>query len=122
MEGSASPTSLRMRLACFEEWASAREAEAGSAAYCRSWESRPALLSCSSPMDWVGTANCGGQKSVKVSSPAGRRLVPGGLMGWVGGCTWSPWIRVAGGTDGALCPWVGYGGGCLAGTLKSVGG
>ena len=31
VEGSASLTPLRMRLACFEEWASARKVEEGSA-------------------------------------------------------------------------------------------
>ena len=95
VEGSASPTPLRMRLACLEEWASARKAEAGSATCCRSWGSRPALLSCSLPMDWVGTVNCGGQKS-------GRRSTPVGLVGWTGGGTGRPWVWASGGTDDAL--------------------
>ena len=42
VDGSASPTPLRMIFACLEEWASARKAEAGSATCCRSWGSRQA--------------------------------------------------------------------------------
>ena len=81
--GSASPTPLRIRLACLEEWGSALRAEAGSAIYCKKWGSKPARLSCSSPAELVGTANWGGQKSVNNSSPSGSKsVVPEGLDVW----------------------------------------
>ena len=66
--------------ACCAEWASALKAVAGSDICCKSCGSNPALLSCSSPMEWVGTANCGGVKSLNVSSPSGRMSGPGGPL------------------------------------------
>ena len=83
VEGSASPTPLRMRLAYLEEWASALTAEAGSAICCSSWGSKLACLSWSSPAELVGTANWGGQKSENISSPSGSKsVVPEGLEAW----------------------------------------
>ena len=58
-------------------------AEAGSAACCRSLGSKLAFLSCSSPMELEGMANCG-MKSWKVSSLSGRKSVMGGgPVGWL---------------------------------------
>ena len=58
----------------------ALRAEAGSAICCRRWGSNPARVSCSSPAELAGTANWGGQKSEKSSSPSGSKSVdPDGL-------------------------------------------
>ena len=76
--GSMIPAPRRIKWASCAEWASTLKAAAGSDICCRSCGSKPALLSCSSPMEWVGTANCGGMKSLKVSSPSGRKSGPGG--------------------------------------------
>ena len=67
---SVIPAPRRIKWACCAELASALKAAAGSDICCKSCGSNPSLLSCSSPMEWVGTANCGGVKSLNVSSPS----------------------------------------------------
>ena len=56
---SVIPAPRRMRWACCAELASALKAADGSDICSKSCGSNLALLSCSSPMECVGTANCG---------------------------------------------------------------
>ena len=75
-------------------------------------------------MELEGTANCGGEKSKKVSALSGRSSTAGGgPLGWLvcGGKRW-PWVPVRGGCEGTPDPWVGYGGVRLGATVKSGGG
>ena len=106
---SVIPAPRRMRWACWAELASALKAAAGSDICCKSCGSNPALLSCSSPRECVGTANCGGVKSLNDSSPSGRMSGPGGPLA-VGAARRSlTWAAVR-----AARPWV-EGGGWLCG-------
>ena len=102
MAWSVIPAPRRMRWACCAELASALKAAAGSD-IC--W-SNPALLSCSSPMECVGTANCGGVKSLNNSSPSGRMSGPGGPLAAAAARRSLEW---------AARPWVEEGAGCVAG-------
>ena len=77
---SVIPAPRSMRWACWAELASALKAAARSDICCKSCGSNPALLSCSSPMECVGTANCGGVKSLNDSSLSGRMSGPGGPL------------------------------------------
>ena len=56
-------------------------------------------------MEWVGTANGGGQKLANVSSLSGRRSEPGGPVGCAEAGAEARWsrVRVA---AGAEYPWV----------------
>ena len=63
-------------------------------------------------MEWVGTANCGGTKSLNVSSPSGRMSGPGGPLAGAGAAARRSrvWVEA-----GATNPWVEEGAGCVAG-------
>ena len=106
---SVIPAPRRMRWACWAELASALKAAAGSDICCKSCGSNPALLSCSSPMECVGTANCGGVKSLNDSSPSGRMSGPGGPLAAAAARRSLTWAAV-----GAARPWVEEGAGCVA--------
>ena len=106
---SVIPAPRRMRWACWAELASALKAAAGSDICCKSCGSNPALLSCSSPKECVGTANCGGVKSLNDSSPSGRMSGPGGPLAAGAARRSLTWAAVR-----AAHPWVEGGGGCVA--------
>ena len=104
-----------MRWACFAELASALKAAAGSDICCKSCGSNAALLSCSSPMECVGTANCGGVKSLNNSSPSGRMSGPGGPLAAAAARRSLEWAA-----DRAPRPWVEEGAGCVAGVPQAA--
>ena len=65
-------------------------------------------------MEWVGTANCGGAKSMNVSSPSSRMSGPGGPLAGAGAEAAARQSRVW--VDaGATNPGVKEGAGCVAG-------
>ena len=104
-----------MRWACCAQLASALKAAAVSDICCKSCGSNLALLSCSSPMECVGTANCGGVKSLNNSSPSGRKSGPGGPLAAAAAKQSLEWAAV-----GAVRPWVEEVAGCVAGVPQAA--
>ena len=109
------PAPRRIRWACCAELASALKAAAGLDICCKSCGSNPALLSCSSPMECVGMANCGGVKSLNNSSPSGRMSGPGGPLAEAAARRSLEWAAV-----GVARPLVEEGAGCVAGVPQAA--